>query len=133
MVLMWHAFLGIPEVIIPPYPGITSAFGPLLPTDLKYDAIRTEFQISDQVDADRLTRDFYRMETELAVQFKQDGLQPSDITYHRSGDLRYVGQGYELRVPFTTGNVERPAFPMFSKYSRASICRSTDIFLKKPD
>ena len=97
--------LGIPEVIIPPYPGITSAVG-LLTTDLKYDAIRTEFQISDQVDADRLTRDFDRMQTELAVQFKQDGLQPSDITYHRSGDLRYVGQGYELRVPFTTGNVD---------------------------
>ena len=97
--------LGIPEVIIPPYPGITSAVG-LLTTDLKYDAIRTEFQISNQVDADRLTRDFDRMQTELAVQFKQDGLQPSDITYHRSGDLRYVGQGYELRVPFTTGNVD---------------------------
>ena len=97
--------LGIPEVIIPPYPGITSAVG-LLTTDLKYDAIRTEFQISDQVDADRLTRDFDRMQTELAIQFKQDGLQPSDITYHRSGDLRYVGQGYELRVPFTTGNVD---------------------------
>ena len=97
--------LGIPEVIIPPYPGITSAVG-LLTTDLKYDAIRTEFQISNQVDADRLTRDFDRMQTELAIQFKQDGLQPSDITYHRSGDLRYVGQGYELRVPFTTGNVD---------------------------
>ena len=34
------AMLGIPEVVVPPYPGITSAMG-LLTTDLKYDAIRT--------------------------------------------------------------------------------------------
>ena len=30
------AMLGFPEVIVPPYPGITSAMG-LLTTDLKYD------------------------------------------------------------------------------------------------
>ena len=30
------AMLDIPEVIVPPYPGITSAMG-LLTTDLKYD------------------------------------------------------------------------------------------------
>ncbi len=57
--------------------------------------------MSNQVDADRLTRDFDRMQTELAIQYKQDGLQPADITYHRSGDLRYVGQGYELRATST--------------------------------
>src|ERR1700730_2496444 len=37
--------LRIQEVIVPPYPGITSAMG-LLTTDLKYDAIRTQFQMS---------------------------------------------------------------------------------------
>ena len=38
--------LGIPEIIVPAYPGITSAVG-LLTTDLKYDAVRTEFQVGD--------------------------------------------------------------------------------------
>lgn len=124
--------LGIPEVIIPPYPGITSAVG-LLTTDLKYDAIRTEFQISDQVDADRLTRDFDRMQTELAVQFKQDGLQPSDITYHRSGDLRYVGQGYELRVPFTTGNVDEASLShVFEVFQSIHLSEYGHIFEDSP-
>ena len=41
------------EVIVPPYPGITSAMG-LLTTDLKYDTIRTQFQVSGNVDLDRL-------------------------------------------------------------------------------
>ena len=97
--------LGIPEVIVPPYPGITSAVG-LLTTDLKYDAIRTEFQISGEVDAARLTADFDAMREGLAAQFARDGLAEASIAYGRSGDLRYVGQGYELRVPIADGPVD---------------------------
>ena len=37
--------LGIPEVVVPPYPGINSAIG-LLTTDLKYDVVRTAFLVS---------------------------------------------------------------------------------------
>ena len=99
--------LGIPEVIIPPYPGITSAVG-LLTTDLKYDAIRTEFQTSTQIDPDRLTNDFNRMKAELSSQFEKGGLKGHDVTYTRSGDLRYIGQGYELRVPFADGPIDDP-------------------------
>ncbi|MFT8929674.1 MAG: hydantoinase/oxoprolinase family protein [Sporolactobacillus sp.] len=47
--------LDIPEVVIPPYPGITSASG-LLTTDLKYDAVQTIFISSDLIDVDYLTR-----------------------------------------------------------------------------
>jgi len=94
--------LGIPEVIVPPFPGITSAVG-LLTTDLKYDAIRTEFQISEAVDAARLTDDFGSMQHALAQQFERDGLAGGDVAYTRYGDLRYVGQGYELRVPVADG------------------------------
>lgn len=97
--------LGIPEVIIPPYPGITSAAG-LLTTDLKYDAIRTEFQVSSNADGVRLTRDFETMQVGLVDQFKADGLEAGAVTYQRSGDLRYVGQGYELRVPVADGPVD---------------------------
>ncbi len=48
--------LGIPEVIVPPYPGITSAMG-LLTTDLKYDVTRTQFQVSGAVDLGRINAD----------------------------------------------------------------------------
>ena len=29
----------------------------------------------------------------------------ADVAFERSGDLRYVGQGYELRVPFPSGPI----------------------------
>ncbi len=47
--------LEIPEVIVPPHPGITSAGG-LLASDLKYDQMRTVFQLQGSVDAERPER-----------------------------------------------------------------------------
>ena len=97
------AMLSIPEVIIPPYPGITSAVG-LLTTDLKYDAIRTAFQISGKADLARLNVGFQDMEAELYAQFSEDGVPRDRISLARFGDLRYVGQGYELRASFPAGS-----------------------------
>ena len=96
------AMLGFPEVIVPPYPGITSAMG-LLTTDLKYDIIRTEFQVSGNVDLDRLNADMAAMELQLRKQFAADHLQSAGMSFMRDGDLRYVGQGYELKIPFPGG------------------------------
>lgn len=94
------AMLQIPEVIVPPFPGITSAMG-LLTADVKYDAIRTQFQVSSTCDLDRINTDFETMEAELASRFAEDGIDAKQVSFARFGDLRYVGQGYELKVPFS--------------------------------
>jgi N-methylhydantoinase A len=99
------AMLEIPEVIVPAYPGITSALG-LLTTDLKYDAIKTEFQVRDAVDLESVNADLAEMEAGLARQFSADGLAPHAISFSRWADLRYVGQGYELRVPIPPGALD---------------------------
>ena len=96
------AMLGFREVIVPPYPGITSAMG-LLTTDLKYDTIRTQFQVSGNVDLDRLNADITAMEDQLRRQFVADHLEAASMSFVRDGDLRYVGQGYELKIPFPVG------------------------------
>jgi N-methylhydantoinase A len=100
--------LEIPEVIVPPYPGITSAMG-LLTTDLKYDAIRTQFQLSSTIDLTRLNADFAAMEKALIAQFASDHLDTSKLSFVRDGDLRYVGQGYELKTPIPSGTLDASA------------------------
>jgi N-methylhydantoinase A len=50
------------------------------------------------VDVDRLEQDLAAMERDLAAQFATDGLAPHQVSFTRSADLRYAGQGYELRV-----------------------------------
>ncbi len=94
--------LGVGRVLIPPYPGITSAMG-LLTTDLQYDTLRTAFEIKGTVDCDRLNGLFIDMETELRDLFSKDGVRTDKISLQRIGDLRYVGQGYELKVAFPDG------------------------------
>ena len=96
------AMLGFREVIVPPYPGITSAMG-LLTTDLKYDTIRTQFQVSGNVDLDRLNADITAMEDQLRRQFVADHLEAASMSFVRDSDLRYVGQGYELKIPLAVG------------------------------
>lgn len=100
--------IGIPEVIVPIYPGINSALG-LLTTDLTYDAVRTQFQSSAAIDTVKLASAFDDMHAMLAQQFVADGLDTRDVTFRRAGDLRYIGQGYELRVPFPDGDFDAAA------------------------
>jgi len=90
--------LGIPEVIIPPFPGITSAMG-LLTTDLKYDTIRTQFQVSSDINLTRINFDLAEMKKQLSVQFTSDHLDTNKCHFESNADMRYVGQGYELKIP----------------------------------
>jgi N-methylhydantoinase A len=96
--------LGIPEVVVPPFPGINSAIG-LLTTDLKYDVVRTAFLVSTQVDLERLNGDLAAMEDVLRQQLAADGLDASAARFQRSADARYVGQGYELRLELPASRI----------------------------
>jgi N-methylhydantoinase A/oxoprolinase/acetone carboxylase beta subunit len=89
--------LGIPEVLVPPYPGITSATG-LLTSDLKYDQMRTVLRVEGAVDVERLNRELRQLETELRTRLLDDSIPDEEILMTRSLDCRYAGQGYELRV-----------------------------------
>ena len=100
--------LGIREVLVPPYPGITSAVG-LLTTDLKYDAIKTEFQVQGSLDLARLNDDVAGMEAELREALLAAGVAPGEVGFQRAGDLRYQGQGYELRVALPDGVLDGAA------------------------
>lgn len=93
--------LEIPEVLVPPHPGITSAGG-LLTSDLKYDQMRTVFQLQGSVDVERLNRELDELEGELCGRLARDRVPAEDVEVIRALDCRYVGQGYELRV--TLGN-----------------------------
>ena len=102
------AMLDIPKVLVPPHPGITSAAG-LLTTDLKYDRIKTEFQVQGAIDMAKLNADFDILETSLLAQYAADGLDEGQVVLQRSGDLRYVGQGYELRISFAGETIDEVA------------------------
>lgn len=100
--------LGVRRVLIPPHPGITSAMG-LLTADLEYHALCTAFAVKGAVDHERLTRLFDDMAVELSGIFDRDGVPPEKRRMLREGELRYVGQGYELKVDFPDGPIDEAA------------------------
>ena len=99
------SMLGVRRVLIPPHPGITSAMG-LLTADLEYHALRTAFAVKGAVDHKRLSGLFEGMEVELSGVFERDGVPPEKRRMLREGELRYVGQGYELKVDFPDGPLD---------------------------
>lgn len=98
------AMLGMNNVLIPPHPGITSAVG-LLTADLEYHALRTAFAVKGAIDLSRLQRLFDDMEEELRAIFERDRVPGEKVRMLRQADLRYVGQGYELKIDVPDGPI----------------------------
>ncbi|HKH98624.1 MAG TPA: hydantoinase/oxoprolinase family protein [Candidatus Sulfotelmatobacter sp.] len=92
--------LSIPHVIIPAYPGALSALG-ILASDVVKDYSRTVlWRVSGKVPQAELDREFSALEKTSAKDFRSEAWQ-GRVRYHRSADLRYRGQGYELNLPLT--------------------------------
>lgn len=89
---------GIERVIVPPHPGIGSAIG-LLSTDVRYEHAATVWQRLSDLDADLLDAELGRLERQAAAQLAADEVPEADRFFELACDCRYVGQGYELRVP----------------------------------
>lgn len=96
--------LDIREVLVPPYPGINAAVG-LLTSDLRYDQMVTLFELAGAVDPALLSRHFLRLEDELRARLVKDGIRAEDIVVAREVECRYVGQGYEIKVPVDPGDI----------------------------
>jgi N-methylhydantoinase A len=92
--------LGMRRIIVPLRPGAFSALG-LLCTDVLHDNIRSELIPLAQLDAAHAETVFREIEEEAAAALREEGLDPAQAAFERELDLRYAGQGYELRVPLS--------------------------------
>ena len=99
------AEIGIPRLVIPVYPGITSALG-LLATDVSYDFARTNFQLLGNADPQRLSEAYTALERSAREQLERDGIAPERMVFTRYAECRYEGQGYELRAPAPSSAIE---------------------------
>ena len=92
--------LGMHKVLIPSAPGALSAIG-ILDADLRREFSRT---VMLPPDSPHIARIFRELESEARCVFREEGKQPA---LFRSADLRYHGQGFELRVDWSGDTVSR--------------------------
>jgi N-methylhydantoinase A len=71
----------------------------LLTSDLKYDQMRTVFMTEGAIDAERLASELASAAEELRARLREDGVADDEVEVAAGLDCRYVGQGYELRIP----------------------------------
>ncbi len=90
--------LGMRRILVPPRPGAFSALG-LLCTDVVHDYIRSELQPLDAVAPAHAEAIFRSLEAQARAEIAAEGLDAEAARFARELDLRYTGQGYELRTP----------------------------------
>ena len=92
------AELGMRRILVPPQPGAFSALG-LLCTDVVHDYIRSELRPLDNVTAHHAEDIFRQLEAKAREELQAEGMDAAAARFVRELDLRYTGQGYELRTP----------------------------------
>lgn len=90
--------LGMRRILVPARPGAFSALG-LLCTDVVHDYIRSELKPLDAVTPGHVEDIYRQLESKARAELSAEGMQESSARLSREIDLRYAGQGYELRTP----------------------------------
>jgi len=92
--------LRIPKVIVPKNAGVLSALGMLLADTVK-DYSLSVLQAGHQTSVSGLTRLFRPLLKDAARDLGREGFIQRNLRLLRSLDVRYIGQSYELTVPFS--------------------------------
>jgi N-methylhydantoinase A len=89
--------VGIPTVLVPPYPGLNCALG-MLQTSVRHSYLRSEVGVLSRFPATRINELFDDLTAQAMAEAKEERFDPSQVSLTRLIDLRYPHQGYTLPV-----------------------------------
>ena len=101
------AEIGMDKILIPPHPGIFSAYG-LAIADVRIDYVRADGAVpTDTLSKPALQERVDGLRAQAMAEFTGLGYPADGLELRYFVDARYVGQGYELRVPFDPADIAR--------------------------
>jgi N-methylhydantoinase A len=89
--------LGIPEILIPPEPGVFAAVGMIL-ADARVDRTQTFLRPLDTEAATEMKAMFSRMEADMRQSLNAD-LPAARLSFERRAEIRFRGQRHTLLTP----------------------------------
>ncbi len=98
--------LRLPSVISPLGAGVGSTFG-LLAAPLAFDFVRSAYGRLDELDWTFVNALLDEMAAEGRTLLERAGVPAEDVSFARSADMRYIGQGHEVPVPLPDGVLNR--------------------------
>jgi N-methylhydantoinase A len=113
--------LGAPRLLVPPNAGVGSALG-FFTAPRAFDLVRSHKVSLDGADFDEIENIFKEMEAEGAKTLQKSG-SGEEITFERSVDTRFVGQGSETNIAIPEGD--------FRQVKRDEVRRRFDSLYKR--
>jgi len=104
--------LGVARCLIPKGAGVGSAIG-FLRAPFSFEANSSVFMRLSAFDPDKVKQLFAEMEDE-AASFVRSCDQTAEIKTDHKVYMRYAGQGWEIPVPLTAGQVSQPDAAVFT-------------------
>lgn len=93
--------LGIPETVVPRFPGAFSAWG-MLQTNIRRDFAEPYFSLDADLDLAHLATTLETMQADGLASLSSEGIPEDRRSVHSSIDVRYEGQEFTLHVPLTS-------------------------------
>lgn len=98
------ALIGIKRVVIPPAAGVFSALGLML-GPMEQHFVHSFYGDRATLDLAKLNQAWNRLSEQASRAMQAEGFSDERIALKRFADVRYVGQSFELTVPFPDGEV----------------------------
>jgi N-methylhydantoinase A len=89
--------VGIPTVLVPPYPGLNCAIG-MLQTSVRHSYLKSEVGVLSRFPTGRMNDLFRELREQALAEAGEEGFAPEAVKLTRLLDLRYPHQGYTLPV-----------------------------------
>jgi N-methylhydantoinase A len=98
--------LETPRVVVPPAPGLFSAFG-LLFAEHQHHYVRTYYRSTRELDLEAFEAARSELRTQAEATLREEGYAAPNVAMAWQADVRYSGQSFELTVPM----LDTPAGP----------------------
>lgn len=94
--------LGIPSIIVPRFPGLTSALGCIM-ANVRHDFVQTVNQPFDEIDAQQIEALMAAQAHEGKALLEHENVEVAEVEIRNEVDLLYRGQSHVLRIAVPTG------------------------------
>lgn len=97
--------LGINQVLVPPYPGITSAYG-LIVADFRVDTMKSVMLTGKKEDEKIIQAVFVELKQKTITRLVKQGVDENSVRFELGIDMRYAGQSHELAVAVSDNSTD---------------------------
>ncbi len=105
--------LNVKSVIIPPNPGLFSAFG-LVISDLRREYVKPIMEDLEKINDEFVEKIFSEMEKNAISDFQKSNVK-GDVYFIKYANMQYFGQGFELDIPVKEKNIIENMMNDFNK------------------